>query len=94
MLIDCYTIFPSSSFPNTSSPEGISWETAARFIKKVKASKLGAFSPKFKVYCYLKFVFTDRVKELFEHIVLREKKVTGFAPLKKKNLEIPIFEQR
>ena len=62
-----------------------------------KGSQLGAFSPKAIVYCYHEFklrylknqkLFSIRVKELFEPIVLqkkkkKKKKATGFCSFEK-----------
>ena len=54
----------------------------------LKGSQLGAFCSYALVYCYLEFklrylknlkLFSTRVKELFEPIVLREKRLLVFA---------------
>ena len=67
----------------------------------MKGSQLGAFCPQAIVYCYLEFklhylknlkLFSIRVKELFEPIVL-QRKTDGFLLfLKIFFLEKPIFE--
>ena len=53
----------------------------------IKGSQLGAFCPQATVFCYIEFklcymntqkLFSIRVKELFEPIVLRGKKADGF----------------
>ena len=80
-----------------------------------KGSQLGAFSPKAIVYCYHEFklrylknqkLFSIRVKELFDPIVLQKKKKKKkkkekkrkrrwvFALFKSIFLEKPIFEWR
>ena len=75
--------------------------------QNAKGSQLDAVCPQAIVHCYLEFklryvknlkLFSIRVKELFEPIVLRKKtivlrkKTTGFCSFQKHYLEKPIFE--
>ena len=72
-------------------------------VNVFKGSQLGTFFPLAIVYCYLEFklcylknlkLFSIRVKESFEPIVLRKKKATGFCSFYNIFLEKPIFEWR
>ena len=73
------------------------------WVRSLQGLQLGTFCTYAIVYRYLEFklrylknlkLFLIRVKELFEPIVLRKKKATGFCSFCNIFLEKPIFEKR